>query len=101
MEVRFHRLAVREYREARDWYDARRPGLGRDFAAEVDRAVVRVGDHPERWTRFRDRFRWVRLRRFPYRLYYAVIDAETVLVLAVAHTRRRPAYWIRRAPKQH
>jgi hypothetical protein len=28
MEVRFHRLAAREYQEARAWYERRRPGLG-------------------------------------------------------------------------
>jgi hypothetical protein len=38
----------------------------------------------------------VRLRRFPYILYYHVVDDSLALVLAVAHARRRPGYWRRR-----
>jgi hypothetical protein len=64
MEVRFHRLAVREFREARAWYEARRTGLGGEFLAELDRAVERITTHPDRWPLFRERFRKVRLRRF-------------------------------------
>jgi hypothetical protein len=97
MEVRFHRLAGKEYREVRAWYERRREGLGAAFTAEVDRAVERIARHPDRWPIFRDEFRRVRLRRFPYALYYHRIDADVVMVLAVAHGRRRPGYWMRRA----
>jgi hypothetical protein len=99
MEVRFHRLAQREYQGARAWYEARRAGLGRDFTAAVDRAVGSIAAHPDRWSLYRDRFRWVRVRRFPYRLYYAIAGPDLVHVLAVAHVRRRAGYWIRRAPR--
>jgi toxin ParE1/3/4 len=97
MEVRFHRLAAQEYRNARVWYERRREGLGFDFRTEVDRAVGRIASQPDRWPSFRDRFRRVRLRRFPYALYYHVADPDLVLILAVAHSRRRPGYWLRRA----
>lgn len=96
MEVWFHRLAAQEYRNARVWYERRREGLGFDFRAEVDRAVERIRAKPDRWPTFRDRFRRVRLRRFPYALYYHFSDSDLVLILAVAHSRRRPGYWLRR-----
>jgi plasmid stabilization system protein ParE len=99
MEVRFHRLAAQEYREARAWYEHRRSGLGDSFITEIDRAVAWVANQPERWPVFRDRFRRVRLRRFPYALYYRVVDPTQVIVLAVAHNRRRPGYWLRRDPR--
>lgn len=35
------------------------------------------------------------LRRFPFNVLYRVIGAE-VQILAVAHHRRRPAYWLGR-----
>jgi ParE toxin of type II toxin-antitoxin system, parDE len=96
MEVRFHRLAAQEYRNARSWYERRREGLGFDFRAEVDRAIARVTSQPDRWPSFRERFRRVRLRRFPYALYCHIADPDLILVLAVAHSRRRPGYWLRR-----
>jgi hypothetical protein len=39
----------------------------------------------------------MRLRRYPYLLYYARTDPAQVTVFAVAHASRRPGYWLRRA----
>ena len=36
------------------------------------------------------------LDRFPFRIPYQIADA-TIVVLALAHTSRRPDYWARRA----
>lgn len=33
------------------------------------------------------------LHRFPYSIYYT-IDTDTVVVLSVAHQRRKPYYWV-------
>jgi hypothetical protein len=96
MDVSFHRLAAREYREARAWYERRQAGLGDAFRVEINRAVGRIESHPERWPVFRERFRKVRLRRFSYTLFYRITGPESAVVLAVAHNRRRPGYWVRR-----
>ncbi len=96
MTVRFHRLAAREYRAARAWYEQRRLGLGAEFAAQVDRAVARIVSQPDRWPVFRGPFRRVRIRRFPYALYYCVDPPDAILILAVAHAKRRQGYWLRR-----
>lgn len=96
MEVRFHRLAAQEYRKARHWYDQRRPGLGAEFIAEVDRAIARIEAYPDRWPIFRGHHRRVRVQRFPYSIYYFVATGSRAHVLAVAHHRRRPGYWLRR-----
>lgn len=96
MDVRFHRLAIREYEERRTWYERRREGLGDAFRDEVDRAVARIAKSPNRWPVVFVKFRKVRPRRFPYLLYDHVVDASLALVLAVAHARRRPGYWKRR-----
>jgi plasmid stabilization system protein ParE len=96
MQVRFHRLAAQEYRQTRRWYERRREGLGFDFRDEMDRAIGRISAQPYRWPTFHERFRRVRVRRFPYVLYYHVVDSDNVVILAVAHSRRRPGYWLRR-----
>lgn len=98
MDVRFHRLAIREYEDTRDWYERRREGLGDSFRDDVDRAIARIARSPTRWPVVFVRFRRVRLRRFPYLLFYHVVDPSLALVLAVAHARRRPGYWRRRLP---
>ena len=97
-EVLFHRLAASEYLKARRWY-AREGGerLAERFRHAVDEAVDRIARNPEAGAIFRKSYRWVRLHRFPYLLYYQLLDDTRVMVLAVAHAARRPAYWLRRA----
>jgi plasmid stabilization system protein ParE len=96
-DVFFHRLAAGEYLKARRWY-AREGGnrLAERFRDEVDEAVERIARNPEAGAIFRTAYRWVRLHRFPYVLYYQILDESRLLILAVAHAARRPAYWIRR-----
>lgn len=94
VQVVFHRLAAREYRETRRRYKRHQLGLGAVFAAEVDRAVQRIAEAPQRWPVFRKNFRSVLVRRFPYVFYDKVINPGTVFVTAVGHARRRPGYWL-------
>jgi plasmid stabilization system protein ParE len=97
-EVLFHRRASHEYLRARRWY-AKHGGeqLAKRFTAAVEEAVQRVIDSPDRWPKFRDEYRWVRLHRFPYLLYYHRVDVPRIVILAVAHSGRRPGYWLRRS----
>ena len=93
--VLFHRLAAREYRLARAWYRRRSPSAAERFRAEVDRVVKRISEAPLQGAVFRGTFRWRRTRRFPYLLFYEVVDSSVIRVYAVAHGRRRLGYWLR------
>lgn len=44
--VIFHRLAAKEFRNARDWYAARSADVAARFRAAVDRAVNRAASQP-------------------------------------------------------
>ena len=95
--VIFDTVASREYLKARRWYAARAgEQIAVAFADEVDRAVVRIAESPTIGTEFRTHYRWVRLKRFPYLIYYREAGIDTVVILAVAHKRRRLGYWLRR-----
>jgi hypothetical protein len=100
VHVELHAEAVLELGEASDWYDERRPGLGDDFELEVWKAVDRIAVMPHAWSpwRYDPKYRFARLKRFPYMLPYVIEGAEA-LVLAVAHERRRSGYWVVRAPR--
>jgi hypothetical protein len=39
------------------------------------------------------------MKRFPFVVPYMVLD-ERVFVLAIAHARRHPFYWLWRAPRR-
>lgn len=81
-----------EVREAVDFYERQRPGLGIDFSDEVQRAYEVVLTNPQRWPLDTARVRRYRLRRFPYHVVYEA-TAKQVLVIAVAHAHRKPRYW--------
>jgi plasmid stabilization system protein ParE len=69
------------------------------FLAAVREARKLIEEHPNIGSAMRGAKRGERglmVRRFPYQLIYYVRSDDIVLV-AVAHTKRRPGYWKRRA----
>lgn len=81
--------------EAASFYEAESSGLGDAFLDDIQRAVDTVRQNPGIGTPVGRGFRRMLLRRFPFSLIYADARDEIVLV-AVAHQRRRPNYWRRR-----
>ena len=67
--------------------------------AEVEQAITRIralpGLAPE-WPN-RPAVRHLVLGRFPYGIAYLVGD-ENIIILALAHSRRQPGYWMRPDP---
>jgi plasmid stabilization system protein ParE len=94
--VVFHRLAAQELRAADSWYRKREAAVAGRFLNAVGAAAVRIGEDPDSLPIERRHFRSVRVRRFPYRLIFERYGADRALVIAVAHTSRRPGYWLRR-----
>jgi plasmid stabilization system protein ParE len=91
---RLLREARQELEAAMSFYDAEHAGLGRDFAIEVRRLCERIAESPFAGAELRGAVRRRLVRRFPYAVLY-VIDDEQVMVIAVAHQRRRPGYWVK------
>jgi toxin ParE1/3/4 len=100
IEVRLSPEAVSELAETAAWYRGRRPGLDLEFLAEVERMLPMIGDSPAAFPRLLDLpvdlvIRRALLPRFPYAVIFMDLQTE-VRVLAVAHAKRRPGYWLDR-----
>jgi plasmid stabilization system protein ParE len=78
--------------EAFQWYQERNATAADAFRSEVFDAIDRLADTPLSWPADDDGNRKRMLRRFPYSVWFEVLES-TVTVLAVAHHRRRPGYW--------
>lgn len=93
-ELRFHRAARAELREAAFWYEARGAGLGAEFVAEIGACLARIVEKPAQSPKCAALQGCAGLWRagFPYAIVFLVHD-DTITVLAVAHARRRPLYW--------
>jgi plasmid stabilization system protein ParE len=87
--------AEREARDAFAWYLERSERAAAAFEREIERALAAIGEAPATHPIVDGLHRYL-LDRFPYALRY-VVRVDAVVVLAVAHQHRRPAYW-RRAP---
>ncbi len=95
MNVIFGPLADIEYAEAFDCYEVEEPGLGEEFRRALWAAIALIEQYPTMGPEVRPGIRKVLLRRFPYKLIYAV-EGQTLWIIAVAHGHRRPGYWIDR-----
>jgi plasmid stabilization system protein ParE len=92
----FHPAARRELEETIDYYNAERQGLGREFREEVQRMLDLLTRFPRLGQPIRERVRRMMLSRFPYHIYYRLLESGNLRILAVAHNRRRPEYWVGR-----
>ena len=96
LAVVFRRAARREFDEAALWYEDRRPGLGVQFTSEIDHAINMTAANPERFPIMHRDIRCVRVRRFPYSVFFRA-ESRRIVVLAVFHARRDPSVWQQRA----
>ncbi len=95
LRVVFRRAARHDFDEAASWYDERRAGLGGEFMIEIDRAVSMASNNPRHFPIMYRDIRCVRVRRFPYSVFFRA-ETMRIVVPAVFHARRDPAIWKRR-----
>jgi len=87
-----HPAAVEDAEKATLWYRERSARTGKEFVEEVNYAIDRILDAPQRWPAGPYGTRKFLLHRFPYAVVYRELPS-TIQVLAVAHGHRRPGYW--------
>lgn len=97
MIVRFHPQALEEMREA-EWYiEERRPGWGAKYRAEVAEVIRFINEKARSSAAFRrKRTGSVKVRRFPFRVYYRIKEDE-LRIRAVYHSKRKEGGWKKRS----
>jgi plasmid stabilization system protein ParE len=92
MTFRFLPAAQAELLEGISYYSAIRPELGIRFENAVAFAVRSAVAHPDHGApRSKNTRRWL-VKGFPFGVIYRANDEELVIV-DVAHQRKRPEYW--------
>jgi toxin ParE1/3/4 len=92
MKSEFLPEAEEEFREAVGYYEKEAPGVGLRFIAEVRKGVTFITENPYAAVDVGGGIRRKVLNHFPYSLMYAV-EADLIVIPAVAHQKRRPRYW--------
>jgi len=92
MKLKVLSVAEAELGEAVDFYNAQRPGLGFELAAEVKATFRRIQLFPSAWPQFSQRSRRCVVNRFPFGILYQIREDE-ILVVAIMDLRRNPRVW--------
>ena len=100
MRVVLHAGASADIEASALWYATEREGLGEEFLDEVSRALEAISAAPRTWPVWPGSSRGGSVRRFalarfPFGVAYRIID-DRIVVLAVAHAKRKPGYWFDR-----
>ena len=95
--IRFRPAAARELTADVRYYNNHYAGRGHRFAAAVERVLFAIVESPLGFPLlYEPGIRSAKIERFPYRVVYVVLVGD-IDVIAIAHAKRRPAYWRRRS----
>ena len=92
MRIEYHPALESELGEARDYYNERSPDLGASFVDEFERQVLAIAAMPSRWMIVERDVRRVLMKRFPYVIYFRIVNDEAIRITLVKHEKRHPSY---------
>lgn len=96
MSYSFHPAAEAEFLESVGYYESEVPGLGGALIEEFESLANLIDEFPKGWkVELPPDIRRAALHRFPLSVVYRE-KSDGFQVLAVAHDRRRPQYWLDR-----
>lgn len=82
------------------WYESQHEGLGFKFKSEVDDYLKRIETNPGLFQHVYKGFQHAVLKKFPFRIFFAVID-NSVFVFGIFHTKRNPKIIARRMRRRN
>ena len=100
MIIRYLPEALNDFDAAMAYYYERSPAAAQRFAEAVRAEERVIRDFPEMAYSLDGRLRNLPVTKFPYSLVYLLLERE-ILMVAVAHHKRRPKYWEARLQNAH
>jgi plasmid stabilization system protein ParE len=97
-EIRYLDAARANLDAALSWHETRRSrDAASRFLEQIGASIERIVDLPLAWpvSKLDPRVRVRKLRRIRCAIFYA-LTPDAVTVVAIAHTSRRPGYWLER-----
>ena len=94
-KVFLRKEAEEDLKEAFDYYEDCREGLGADFLLCVEEALARLSKNPNLNRKVFKSVRRSLVKRFPYGLFY-LVQGSNVSIISVLHARKNPSSWKKR-----
>jgi toxin ParE1/3/4 len=89
-------LARQDIARAATYYRRQRANLDQEFLSEIQTVETAILAAPLQFEEVRPGIRRYLLDRFPYGVYYRMLEADVVQILVVKHHSRRPGLGMRR-----
>ena len=96
MRIEYHPAVENELREIIKYYNQSFAGLGFEFLDEFEKQILKISSMPALWITVQDDIQRSLMERFPYVIYFRVIDNNVLRVTMVKHQRRHPKLGIKR-----
>ena len=93
--LRIRSEAREEINSAYEWLFQRNPEAAAAFLTEVQTSLAQIVSHPRIHPLYSKNTRRCILAGFPYSVIFREKE-DTILVVAVAHAKRRVGYWTKR-----
>ncbi len=96
MNYYFHPTAEEEHLDTVAYYESKRPGLGATYLVEFENILEDICDNPHRYPiELKPDIQRRRMEKFPFTVLFRSVSGS-IQILAVAHNRKRPIYWLGR-----
>lgn len=96
MNYEFHPIAEAEHLETVAYYESKRAGLGAIYLTEFEATMTTICGFPSRFpVERKPDIQRGKMEKFPFNILFREVSGQ-VQVLAIAHLRRRPSYWLGR-----
>jgi len=92
VKVQFTDIASQEYRDAIDYYNSQRDGLGYELAIEIDEGIQNIKLYGAAWQKLSSRIRRYLIKRFPYGIIYSSKDGM-IVILSIMNLHQKPKKW--------
>lgn len=99
-KVKVSRRARADLKAALSFYHDRDPQVSRRFLQAVNACVARIAGAPRRCPLHSHGARRLLVPKFPYSIYYFDED-DTVVIIALVHSRRHPDAWRSEQEEEH
>lgn len=91
-EIRLRKESNNDLRDAFNYYEQIRQGLGQDFLLCFENSLAKIKRNPMSFKVVYSGLRRIAIKRFPYRIFY-LVDDSTIMITAIFHVRRNPESW--------
>jgi len=83
--------------EAVSYYKAINPNLAKQFLARIKEALAAIEKNPLHFSvKYAGKVSTILLKQFPYYIHFYINGADTIVIYAIIHAKKKPADYISR-----